>query len=165
MPYFASAADGTQLPGVARTADDPDGWDPAIMRAGNAAFLRDRAAFLSDPDALRDFFALHRPGNDVSPAYVRYFSDRCLVSTARASSAVQERIVTLDVAPELAKIEVPLPVVHGTHDVSAPLETTGRRAAALASVATLKVYENAGHGLFVTHAEQLTADVREFMTG
>ncbi|NUP35917.1 MAG: alpha/beta hydrolase, partial [Streptomyces sp.] len=112
-------------PGVARTEDNPDGWDPAVMRAGNAAFLRDRAAFFNDPDALSGFFALHRPGNDVSPAYVRYLSDRCLVSTARASSAVQETIVTLDVAPELAKLEVPLLVVHGTHDVSAPLETTG----------------------------------------
>ncbi|MGW3116564.1 alpha/beta fold hydrolase [Streptomyces sp. NPDC001107] len=152
-------------PGVARTADNPDGWDPEVMRAGNAAFLRDRPAFFSDPDALRDFFALHRPGNEVSPAYVRYLSDRCLVSTVRASSAVQETIVTLDVAPELAKLEPPLLVVHGTHDVSAPLETTGRRAAALAPDATLKVYENAGHGLFVTHAEQLTADLREFMTG
>ncbi|MFF4255652.1 alpha/beta fold hydrolase [Streptomyces sp. NPDC001663] len=58
----------------------------------------------------------------------------------------------------------PLLVLHGTHDVSAPLETTGRRASALAPDATLKVYENAGHGLFVTHAEQLTADLREFVT-
>ena len=152
-------------PGVVRTEDNPDGWDPAVMRAGNALFLRDRAAFFDDPDALNGFFALHRPGNDVSSAYVRYLSDRCLVSTARASSAVQETIVTLDVAPELAKLEVPLLVVHGTHDVSAPLETTGRRAAAIAPDATLKVYENAGHGLFVTHAEQLTADLREFMAG
>jgi non-heme chloroperoxidase len=26
------------------------------------------------------------------------------------------------------------------------------------------VYENAGHGLFVTHADQLTADLRAFAT-
>ncbi|MFF4214025.1 alpha/beta fold hydrolase [Streptomyces sp. NPDC001796] len=152
-------------PGVSRSADNPDGWDPAVMRAGNAAYLRDRAAFFHDPDALRDFFALQLPGNDVSSAYIRYLSDRCLVSTARASSAVQETVVTVDVAPELAKLDLPVLVLHGTHDVSAPLDITGRRAAALAPRATLKVYENAGHGLFVTHADQLTADLREFMTG
>jgi len=150
-------------PGVARTADHPDGWDPAVMRAGNAACRLDRAAFFNDPDALRDFFALHRPGNDVSPAYVRYLSDRCLVSTARATGAVQETAVTVDVARELAGLDLPVLVLHGTHDVSAPLEMTGRRAAEIAPDATLKVYENAGHGLFITHADQLTADLREFM--
>jgi pimeloyl-ACP methyl ester carboxylesterase len=55
-------------------------------------------------------------------------------------------------------------ILHGTHDASAPLEATGNRAAGLIPGATLKVYENAGHGLFVTHADQLTNDLRAFMT-
>ncbi|MET7478448.1 alpha/beta hydrolase [Streptomyces sp. NPDC005648] len=150
-------------PGVARTADNPDGWDPAVMRAGNAVFLRDRAAFFKDTGTLRDFFALHRPGNRVSAEYVGYLTDRCLVTTARASSAVQETVATVDLTSEVAKLDVPVLVVHGTHDVSAPLETTGRRTAALAPEATLKVYDDAGHGLFVTHAQRLVADLREFM--
>ncbi|MHC3467273.1 alpha/beta fold hydrolase [Streptomyces sp. 7R007] len=150
-------------PGVARTADNPDGWDPAALREANAGYLRDRAAFFNDPDAVRDFFALDRPGNEVSPAYQRYLVDRCLVATARASSAVQETVVTTDVAPELPKLELPLLVVHGTHDTSAPLDLTGRRAARLAPDATLKVYDGGGHGLFVTHARQLLSDLREFM--
>ncbi|MEU6063806.1 alpha/beta hydrolase [Streptomyces sp. NPDC047082] len=150
-------------PGVVRSDNNPDGWDPEVMRAGAETFLRDRAAFFNDPDAVRDFFALGRPGVDLSPAHVRYLKDRCMVATARASSAVQETIATVDVAPELAKLDLPVLVLHGSLDVSAPLELTGRRSAALAPDATLKVYENAGHGLFATHAGRLTADLREFM--
>ncbi|MFF4559881.1 alpha/beta fold hydrolase [Streptomyces sp. NPDC001435] len=150
-------------PGVVRSAGNPDGWDPEVMRAGTETFLRDRAAFFNDPDAVRDFFALGRPGVDLSPAHVRHLKDRCMVATARASSAVQETIATVDVAPELAELDLPVLVLHGSLDVSAPLETTGRRSAALAPGATLKVYENAGHGLFATHAGRLTADLREFM--
>lgn len=68
-------------------------------------------------------------------------------------------------APELASLDLPVLVVHGTHDTSAPIELTGRRAAHLAPNATLEVYENAGHGLFATHADRLTADLRKFAAG
>ncbi|MEU6478776.1 alpha/beta hydrolase [Streptomyces sp. NPDC047017] len=149
-------------PGVSRSADHPDGLDPAVMRAANEVFRRDRAAFYED--GAHAYFALDLPGNDVSPAYVRHVIGCALVATARASNAVNELVVTVDVAPELPKLDLPVLVVHGTHDASAPFEATGRRTAALVPGSTLKVYENAGHGLYVTHAEQLTADLRAFMT-
>lgn len=147
-------------PGPARSADHPDGVDPALIEAGNEAFRKDRPAFFTS--GADDFFALHRPGNEVSPAAVQYWVDRCAGATARAGNALGELVVTLNVAPELAKIDVPVLVVHGTHDVSAPLALTGERAARLIPGSTLRVYENAGHGLFVTHADQLIADLREF---
>ncbi|MHA5047828.1 alpha/beta fold hydrolase [Streptomyces sp. SD15] len=149
------------VPGAARSADHPGGVDPAVIEAGNAAFRRDRAAFFAD--GAHAFFALDLPGNELSPAYVQSMIDRCHGSTARAGTALGDLGVTLNVAPELSKLDLPVLVVHGTHDTSAPLELTGRRAAELLPDSTLKVYENAGHGLFATHAEQLIADLREFM--
>ncbi|MFE4696453.1 alpha/beta fold hydrolase [Streptomyces sp. NPDC056738] len=148
-------------PGPARTVNHPGGVDPALVEAGNREFRQDRAAFFADgADA---FFARGLPGNDLSGAYVRSMVDRCHGATARAGAALGDLVVTLDVAPELAAIDLPALVVHGTHDASAPLDLTGRRAADLLPDGTLKVYENAGHGLFATHREQLTADLREFM--
>jgi pimeloyl-ACP methyl ester carboxylesterase len=148
-------------PGPARSADHPGGVDPALVEAGNETFRRDRAAFFAD--GARAFFALDLPGNDLSEAYVQSMVNRCHGATARAGAALGDLVVTLNVAPELAKLDLPVLVVHGTDDASAPLDLTGRRAAALLPDSTLKVYENAGHGLFATHAEQLTADLREFM--
>ncbi|MET8101393.1 alpha/beta hydrolase [Streptomyces sp. NPDC005236] len=150
-------------PGLVRSADHPEGVDPALVETGNETFRRDRAAFFED--GARAFLALDLPGNELCDAYVRSLINRCLGSTARAGTALGDLVLTLDVAPELAKIDLPVLVVHGTHDVSAPLELTGRRAAQLLPDSTLKVYENAGHGLFATHREQLTADLREFMSG
>ncbi|MEU8980815.1 alpha/beta hydrolase [Streptomyces sp. NPDC048309] len=148
-------------PGPARSADHPGGVDPAVIEAGNAVFRRDRAAFFAD--GAEAFFALGLPGNDLSPAYVLSAINRCHGATARAGAALGDVVAALNVAPELPKLDLPALVVHGTHDVSAPLELTGRRAAELLPDSTLKVYQNAGHGLFATHAEQLLTDLREFM--
>jgi len=148
-------------PGPARSADHPGGADPELIRAGNEKFRRDRAAFFVD--GARAFFALDRPGNDLSSAYVQSMVERCHGATARAGTALGDLVVILNVAPELAELDLPVLVVHGTHDASAPPDLTGRRAAELLPDSTLKIYENAGHGLFATHAEQLNADLREFM--
>lgn len=150
-------------PGPARSANHPKGVDPELLRAGTEAFRRDRSAFFAD--GARAFFALDRPGNDLSEAYVESMIRRCHGSTARAGVALGELIAELDVAPELAALNLPVLVVHGTHDTSGPIELTGRRAARLAPNATLEVYENAGHGLFATHADRLTADLRKFAAG
>ncbi|MEU9209801.1 alpha/beta hydrolase [Streptomyces sp. NPDC048415] len=150
------------VPGAARSADHPGGVDPALVEAGNETFRRDRSAFFAD--GARAFFALDLAGNELSEAYVQYMVDRCHGSTARAGAALGDLVVTLNVAPELAKLDLPVLVVHGTHDTSAPLDLTGRRTAQLLPDSTLKIYENAGHGLFATHREQLTMDLREFMT-
>ncbi|MET9911565.1 alpha/beta hydrolase [Streptomyces sp. NPDC006476] len=148
-------------PGVVRTADNPDGVDQDVMLAANEVCRRDRAAFFRD--GVDAFFAVDRPGNDVSPAYRDHIVDRALISTPRSTAAVQAMIAVVDVTAELPKLDLPALVIHGTHDTSAPLETTAHRAARLLPEATLKVYEDAGHGLFATHAEQLTADLREFV--
>ncbi|KOV64717.1 alpha/beta fold hydrolase [Streptomyces sp. MMG1121] len=148
-------------PGIVRSPNLPEGIDEAAVRADEELFRRDRAAYytlLAD-----DFFAVQFPANDVSPAYVRHLIDRCLVAEPRAATGVRAVVASLDVADELPGLDLPVLVVHGTHDTSAPLALTGERVARLVPDATLKVYENAGHGLFATHGERLTADLREFL--
>ncbi|MEU5598321.1 alpha/beta hydrolase [Streptomyces sp. NPDC020298] len=150
-------------PGVVRTADNPDGVDPADARAANEVYRRDRAGFYED--GADPFFGIGLPGVEVSPAFRRHIIDRCLATTPHASIAVQDLAVAVDVTAELPKLRMPVLVVHGTHDFSAPLEVTGARSARLVPDGTLKVYENAGHGLPFTHGERLTADLRAFVDG
>ncbi|MEU8689364.1 alpha/beta hydrolase [Streptomyces sp. NPDC048665] len=148
-------------PGIVRCPNLPEGVDPADIRADEELFRRDRPAYytlLAD-----DFFAVRFPGNDVSPAYVRHLIDLCLTAGPRASTGVRAVVAGLDIADELPGLDLPVLVVHGTHDASAPLALTGERAARLVPDGTLKVYERAGHGLFATHADRLTADLREFI--
>ncbi|MGW1518047.1 alpha/beta fold hydrolase [Streptomyces sp. NPDC002287] len=150
-------------PGPARSADHPGGLDPELIRASNETFRQDRATFFADgADA---FFARHLPGPPVSDAYVAHMVRLCHGATARAGTALNEILVSLNLVPELAKIDCPVLVVHGSADASAPLHLTGGRAAALIPGVALHVYENAGHGLFATHADRLNEDLRTFARG
>ncbi|MGW2486018.1 alpha/beta fold hydrolase [Streptomyces sp. NPDC001606] len=148
-------------PGVVRAPDLPDGVAPEAVAADEEIFRRDRAAWFT---AMADgFFMVDRPGNDVSPAYVRHMVDRCLAASPRASTGIRAVVATLGIAAELPALDLPALVVHGTHDIYAPLAHTGERMARLLPNATLKAYENGGHGLFATHAARLTADLRAFL--
>ncbi|MEW2619031.1 alpha/beta hydrolase [Streptomyces sp. NPDC048106] len=148
-------------PGILRSERLPDGVDPALARADDELFRRDRPAwFARSADA---FFAVSSAGNEVSDAYVSRLIDRCLRATPRASTGLRALVTGLDLTDELPAVDVPVLVVHGTHDTSAPLAHTGERLARLVPGAALKVYDRGGHGLFFTHAERLTADLREFL--
>lgn len=58
---------------------------------------------------------------------------------------------------------MPTLVVHGSHDVQAPLAVCGERTARLIPGAALRVYEHAAHGLFITHADRLNDDLHAFI--
>ncbi|MYW66976.1 alpha/beta fold hydrolase [Streptomyces sp. SID8379] len=151
------------VPGFVRTPDHPDGLDPEVTRAAADAIRRDRHAFFAD--GIDGFFGVGLPGNDISRPLARHLADRCAVATARAATGLADLMTDLDVTAELKDIDVPALVVHGTHDMSAPVELTGRRTARLLPGADFRLYENGAHGLVFTHADRLNADLREFMAG
>jgi pimeloyl-ACP methyl ester carboxylesterase len=70
-----------------------------------------------------------------------------------------------DFHPELARIRVPTLVIHGDADASAPIDLTGRPAAAMIPGARLVVYQGAPHGLYFTHRQRLNEDIAAFATG
>ncbi|MFC4173516.1 alpha/beta fold hydrolase [Microvirga sp. GCM10011540] len=71
--------------------------------------------------------------------------------------------VTTDLRPELARLDVPVLIIHGDSDASAPLELTGRPAASLIWGARLVVYVGGPHRLYFTHRERLNRNVVEFI--
>ncbi|NJN35875.1 MAG: alpha/beta hydrolase [Nitrospiraceae bacterium] len=80
-------------------------------------------------------------------------------SSRRAITAFQRTIVEADLAHEAVALRIPVTIIHGTCDVSAPIEMTGYRYADLIQESELIVYEGAAHGLMVTHATRLAEDV------
>jgi non-heme chloroperoxidase len=67
-----------------------------------------------------------------------------------------------DFRPELPRISVPTLLIHGDNDKSTPIETTAHKTVPLIPGSQLKVYESAAHGLPITHADQLNADLLAF---
>jgi non-heme chloroperoxidase len=82
--------------------------------------------------------------------------------SARAAATFFLAGFTTDLREELRAISVPTLIIHGDHDAQAPIDVCGRKTAQLVPNNTFVVYPNAAHGLFVTHANRLNADLVAF---
>jgi non-heme chloroperoxidase len=82
---------------------------------------------------------------------------RVLLETLRITS-------NADMHDELADLRLPVLIVHGDLDASAPIGLTGRKTAALIPGATLKEYPGAGHGLYASDHQRLNADLLAFIS-
>jgi pimeloyl-ACP methyl ester carboxylesterase len=58
---------------------------------------------------------------------------------------------------------VPVLIIAGDLDASAPLDLTARPTASLLPHARLLVYPGAPHGMFLTHIERVNDDLLEFI--
>jgi non-heme chloroperoxidase len=72
-------------------------------------------------------------------------------------------MIQTDFRPELRDVTVPTLIIQGDHDASIPLELSGRRTVELLPGAHLKVYENAPHGLYLSHRDRLNEDLLDFI--
>ncbi|QIS21536.1 alpha/beta fold hydrolase [Nocardia terpenica] len=148
------------LPRLTWAEDHPAGVPVEAVNASMAALRADRAKWMFD--RAQGYFATHL-GNDVSSALIDQEIRRCLSATHWAAVQVQQAVVDSDIRAELPGITVPVLLLHGHADQSIPIEPTSRVAVRLFPDAELKEYPTAGHGLYVTHAAQLNADILEFL--
>ncbi|WP_049565214.1 alpha/beta fold hydrolase [Nonomuraea sp. SBT364] len=148
------------LPFVRQTDDNPEGVPSFLLDASLAALDADRPHWLARQ--AQAFFATHL-GNEVSVAQSDHVMQQCLATSAWAVRQCQQAVVDFDHRATLPEITVPTLVVHGAADFSAPVEVTGRRTAQLIPGATYLEYPTAGHGLFVSHRDQLNADLLAFL--
>lgn len=145
------------LPFMTKTADNPDGIDAAVFENGRRnVLMRDFPKVLHDN--LRPFVVA-----ETSQALLDWIEGLMLQCSMRALLDCNKALTATDFRPELAKLDIPTLIIHGDKDVSAPLALTGRKTAALLPSATVKIYEGAPHGLFLTHTERLNKDLQEFV--
>jgi non-heme chloroperoxidase len=81
-------------------------------------------------------------------------------ASLRAIVDFQRSILYTDFTEEALRIDVPVTLVHGDADASAPIDWTARRYAEIIPDANLVVYKGGAHGLMITHAERLAADIQ-----
>jgi non-heme chloroperoxidase len=144
-----------------KTPGNPDGIDRVLVEADLSVRTADRPKwFAGNADG---FFGVGLPDIRVSPELIQATIRQCLDCSARAAVQFFLTGFTTDLRQDLRGVTVPTLVVHGDHDLQAPLELCGRRTAQLVTQSTLLVYENAAHGLFVTHANRLNADLLAFV--
>ncbi|HKU13222.1 MAG TPA: alpha/beta hydrolase [Steroidobacteraceae bacterium] len=149
----------TITPMLLKTADNPDGIDEAIFEQGRKQLAMDRVHQVAQ--AGPDFFGV--PHNTVSAEIIDWWTriivDQC---SLRVMLELQRAFTRADFRADLRKVAVPVLLIHGERDKSTLLDRTARRTAPLLTDCELKIYENAAHGLPITHAERLNADIYAF---
>lgn len=148
---------GPMTPGVTLSASNPGGVDPALLEQ-----FRSRQLLRDYPLWIEENIEPFVPGaNATTKAWLAAMAlDNSLQALHDCNVAVQGA----DMVDELRAIDVPVLIIAGDRDVSAPLELTARRSAALIPDVRLRVIEGAAHGMFVTHVERVNADLLEFIS-
>ncbi|BAN25278.1 alpha/beta fold hydrolase [Caballeronia insecticola] len=143
------------VPMLAKTSDNPDGIDRAYVDAFQHDLMTDYPRWLADN--ARPF-----AGPNVSEAMIGWIKEMALRTSQQALYACNETVSSGDFRAELRDVDVPTLIVQGDCDASNPLELTSQRTAQLIPDARLVVYEGAPHGVFLSDAARLTADLAAF---
>jgi non-heme chloroperoxidase len=148
---------GPMTPGVARSAANPDGIDPGFLEQFRGEqLLRDFPLWIEENI---DAFI---PG--AGPLLKAWVAGMALDNSLQALHDCHAAVQGAGMAGELRGIDVPVLLIAGANDVSAPLALTAQPSAALIPGARLHVYEGAAHGMFLTHVERTNADLLAFIS-
>ncbi len=157
----AAALLGGIAPHLLQTEDDPDGVPQEVFDGLIAAARDDRFAFVSS--FLDTFFAVDENLGD-------RISEQALAAF-RAVGAQASPLATVDAIPawledfraDVAGIDVPTLILHGTADANVPIEHSSRRLRTLLPDAQYVELEGAPHGMLWTHADQVNEVLLPFV--
>ncbi len=151
---------GAVTPIFGKTADYPQGVDTSVFEGIRAGLRKDRAQFISDFAA--PFYGTNA-GQTVSQGLLTQTLNIALLASLKGTIDCVTAFGETDFRPDMAKVDVPTLVIHGSNDQIVPFESTGKVAAEMIHGAQLKVYDNAPHGFAVTHQDQLNNDLLAFL--
>jgi pimeloyl-ACP methyl ester carboxylesterase len=145
-------------PFLTLTDDNPHGVPAEAFQAARAQWAADFPGWI---EANKAPFLTPQ----TSPAMADWLVAMMRATPVSVAIAANRTLAATDLRPDLAAIDRPTLVLHGTKDASIPLEIGGARVAAGIERAELKVIEDAPHGLFVTHMERVNRELEGFLRG
>ena len=152
---------GAIPPFLKKTDDNPEGVDPQVFEGIKAAVVADRYAYFKD--FFDNFYNVDKLGGTrISEQAVQASFNVAAGASPYASYACVDTWLT-DFRPDLAKIDVPMLVVHGTEDRILPLEATAARLPALVDGLKLVTVEGGPHNIGWTHPDELNAALLDFL--
>jgi non-heme chloroperoxidase len=146
------------IPFLLKTEDNPHG-------VPGSRFEEVRAQLNADFPAWAESQAQAYFAGEASPGMVNATIGMMNLTSHQAMLALAGIQAMTDFRSELVKLAVPMLLIHGDRDASAPMELTAIPAARLMRDARLIVYEGGPHGLYYTHRTRLNADIEGFVHG
>ncbi|MGW7301403.1 alpha/beta fold hydrolase [Streptomyces sp. NPDC054829] len=148
-------------PFLLKTDDNPTGVDQAVFDGILEAVTTDRYAYFTG------FFQAFYNLDDILGERISNEAVSASWSVAAGSSAIASVACVptwlTDFRADVARIDVPVLIVHGTADRILPVDATGRPFHALLPSAEYVEIDGAPHGLLWTHAAEVNAALLAFL--
>jgi non-heme chloroperoxidase len=152
---------GAVPPLMVQTEANPGGLPLSVFDGLRAGLVENRSQFYKDTSVA--FFGYNRPNAKVSEAVEDQFWRLGMQSGIKASYDCIEQFSETDFTEDLKKIEVPALFMHGEDDQIVPYQDASVLAAKLVQNGTLKIYPGFSHGMAITEAETINADLLAFI--
>jgi len=152
---------GAIPPFLLKTEDNPEGVDGQVFEDIKAEIVSDRYAYFKD--FFDNFYNVDTLGGTrISEQAWQASFNVAAGASPYASHACVDTWLT-DFRADLAKIDVPTLVVHGTEDRILPFEATAQRLPALIDDLKLVAVEGGPHNIGWTHADEVNEALLEFI--
>ena len=145
-------------PCIQQSTDNPDGIPANALEAVRQQWRQDFPKWIADNNP--PFWT-----PETSLPMMQWGADIMRRTALPVAIACSRAWAGTDFRNEMRSIQTPALIIQGDADASAPLQLTGAKSAKLLPNCELKVYPGAPHGLFVTHARQVNADIVQFIRG
>jgi non-heme chloroperoxidase len=148
-------------PYLLKTGDNPEGVDAAVFEGIKKAVAADRYAFFTE--FFKNFYNTDvNLGKRVSEQAVQASWNTAAIASAHASLACVDTWHE-DFRQDVAKIDVPILVIHGESDRIVPFASAGQRTAKLVPGAELVVIKDGPHNVAWTQTDEVNAALLQFL--
>src|SRR5207253_1375934 len=149
-------------PLMLKTPSNPGGLPKEVFDGLQAQVANNRAqCYLDLPTG--PFYGFNRPGAKVLQGVIRNWWRQGMMGGAKAHYDGIVAFSQTDFSEDLKKFTVPTLVMHGDDDQIVPYADSAPLTAKLVKGAKLKTYKGFPHGMPTTNAEQINADLLEFI--
>ncbi|HWV05120.1 alpha/beta hydrolase [Ralstonia sp.] len=154
---------GAVPPIMLKTAANPKGLPMDVFDGIRKGVADNRSQFYRD--LATPFFGFNRPGAKVSQGTIDAFWAQGMTGGIHGQYLCIKEFSEVDYTEDLKKIDVPVLFLHGDDDQIVPIDDSAKLGVELVKNGTLKVYPGGSHGMCVTEADKVNADLLAFITG
>jgi non-heme chloroperoxidase len=148
-------------PYMLKIAENPNGAPIDVFDGLRAGISADRSSFFTG--LAMPFFGFNRPNAKVNQAMIDTFWAQGMQGGIKGQFECIKAFSETDFTSDLRKMTVPTLIVQGDDDQIVPIGLASLRSAKIVPKANLKIYPGAPHGLCVTAADKINADLLAFL--
>jgi non-heme chloroperoxidase len=150
-------------PLMVKTDKNPAGAPIAVFDDLRAQYMKNRPQFYRD--ITLPFYGYNRPGATISEGTRDKWWLQGMMGGVKAGYDCIKAFSETDFTEDLRKFDVPTLILHGEDDQIVPIAAAALQSVKLVKGAKLKTYPGFPHGMPTTHADQINADLLEFVEG